>query len=179
MPLKPVGDHVIVKPLIEDEVTKSGIVLPDTVEKERPEKGEVVAVGWRWRMPSHAPNPMAAPARMMRPAVIGASLPASSSRARQRTPARRRARSRRPWSTLRPSPFGLPPALHQQDRPREPSSGAGEHPSDRWSTPVPACRPAQRGDLCRHGDRGSADRLASRPGHVGAACRRGFLWRAS
>lgn len=29
----------------EEEITKSGIVLPDTVDKERPEKGEVVAVG--------------------------------------------------------------------------------------------------------------------------------------
>jgi len=45
MKLKPLGDHVIVKPIIEDEVTKAGIVLPDTVDKEKPEKGEVVAVG--------------------------------------------------------------------------------------------------------------------------------------
>lgn len=37
--------NVIVKPITEDEVTKSGIVLPDTVDKERPEKGEVVAIG--------------------------------------------------------------------------------------------------------------------------------------
>ena len=43
--LKPLHDHVIVKAIIEDEVTKSGIVLPDTVDKEKPEKGEVVAVG--------------------------------------------------------------------------------------------------------------------------------------
>ncbi|MCU0678967.1 MAG: co-chaperone GroES [Planctomycetes bacterium] len=45
MNLKPLSDHVIVKPMAENEVTKSGIVLPDTVDKERPEKGEVVAVG--------------------------------------------------------------------------------------------------------------------------------------
>jgi len=45
MNLKPLSDHVIVKPIAEDEVTKSGIVLPDTVDKERPEKGEVVAIG--------------------------------------------------------------------------------------------------------------------------------------
>lgn len=45
MNLKPLHDHVIVKPITEDEVTKSGIVLPDTVDKEKPEKGEVVAVG--------------------------------------------------------------------------------------------------------------------------------------
>ncbi len=45
MKIKPLHDNVIVKPIIEDEVTKSGIVLPDTVDKERPEKGEVIAVG--------------------------------------------------------------------------------------------------------------------------------------
>jgi len=45
MNLKPLHDHVIVKAIAEDEVTKSGIVLPDTVDKERPEKGEVVAIG--------------------------------------------------------------------------------------------------------------------------------------
>lgn len=45
MKIKPLFDKVIVKPLGEDEVTKSGIVLPDTAEKERPEKGEVIAIG--------------------------------------------------------------------------------------------------------------------------------------
>lgn len=45
MNLKPLHDHVIVKPITESEITKSGIILPDTVDKERPERGEVVAVG--------------------------------------------------------------------------------------------------------------------------------------
>jgi len=45
MKLKPLSDHVIVKPITEDEVTKTGIVLPDTVDKEKPEKGEVIAIG--------------------------------------------------------------------------------------------------------------------------------------
>ncbi len=45
MNLKPLHDHVIIKPITEDEVTKAGIVLPDTVDKEKPEKGEVMAVG--------------------------------------------------------------------------------------------------------------------------------------
>jgi len=45
MNLKPLHDHVIVKAITADEITKSGIVLPDTVDKEKPEKGEVVAVG--------------------------------------------------------------------------------------------------------------------------------------
>ena len=42
---KPLNDHVLIKPLNGDEVSKSGIILPDTVDKEKPEKGEVVAVG--------------------------------------------------------------------------------------------------------------------------------------
>ena len=45
MKLRPLGDRLIVKPLGQEEVTKSGIILPDTVEKERPEKGEVIATG--------------------------------------------------------------------------------------------------------------------------------------
>jgi len=45
MNLKPLSDHLIVKAIQEDTTTKSGIVLPDTVDKEKPEKGEVVAVG--------------------------------------------------------------------------------------------------------------------------------------
>jgi chaperonin GroES len=42
--LTPLGDRVVVKPIQRDEVTKSGIVLPDTA-KEKPQRGEVVAVG--------------------------------------------------------------------------------------------------------------------------------------
>lgn len=42
--LRPLGDRVVVKPLDREEVTKSGIVLPDTA-KEKPQQGEVVAVG--------------------------------------------------------------------------------------------------------------------------------------
>ena len=43
--LKPLGDHLIVRGLNKEEVTASGIILPDTVDKERPERGEVVAIG--------------------------------------------------------------------------------------------------------------------------------------
>jgi chaperonin GroES len=42
--LTPLGDRVVVKPQQRDEVTKSGIVLPDTA-KEKPQRGEVIAVG--------------------------------------------------------------------------------------------------------------------------------------
>jgi len=45
MTLKPLFNNVVIKPLKAAETTKSGIVLPDTVDKEKPEKGEVVAVG--------------------------------------------------------------------------------------------------------------------------------------
>ncbi|GAB4280183.1 MAG: co-chaperone GroES [Coriobacteriia bacterium] len=44
MNLKPLNDRVIVKPAEAEEQTKSGLVIPDTA-KEKPQKGEVVAVG--------------------------------------------------------------------------------------------------------------------------------------
>ncbi len=44
MRLKPLGDKIVVKPIEKEEKTKSGIVLPDTA-KEKPQEGEVVAVG--------------------------------------------------------------------------------------------------------------------------------------
>jgi chaperonin GroES len=42
--LRPLGDRVVVKPLAREEVTTSGIVLPDTAT-EKPQQGEVLAVG--------------------------------------------------------------------------------------------------------------------------------------
>jgi chaperonin GroES len=42
--IKPLGDRVLVKPMAKEEITKGGIVLPDTV-KEKPQEGEVLAVG--------------------------------------------------------------------------------------------------------------------------------------
>ncbi|SFH29979.1 chaperonin GroES [Desulfotomaculum arcticum] len=42
--IRPLGDRVVVKQVPSEEVTKSGIVLPDTA-KEKPQQGEVVAVG--------------------------------------------------------------------------------------------------------------------------------------
>ncbi|MBI4142887.1 co-chaperone GroES [Candidatus Uhrbacteria bacterium] len=44
MNIQPLHDHVIVKASKDETVTKSGIVLPDTV-KEKPEQGKVIAVG--------------------------------------------------------------------------------------------------------------------------------------
>jgi chaperonin GroES len=48
MIIKPLGDRVLIQPLSKEEregKTASGIVIPDTAEKERPEEGRVVAVG--------------------------------------------------------------------------------------------------------------------------------------
>jgi chaperonin GroES len=42
--LTPLGDRVVVKPLGREEVTKSGIVLPDTA-KEKPQRGTILAAG--------------------------------------------------------------------------------------------------------------------------------------
>ena len=42
--LRPLGDRVVIQPTAREEMTKSGIVLPDTV-KEKPQKGLVLAVG--------------------------------------------------------------------------------------------------------------------------------------
>ena len=42
--LQPLGDRVVIKPTPREEMTKSGIVLPDTA-KEKPQEGEILAVG--------------------------------------------------------------------------------------------------------------------------------------
>ena len=42
--IRPVGDRLVVKPAAKEEVTRSGIVIPDTA-KEKPQEGEVIAVG--------------------------------------------------------------------------------------------------------------------------------------
>ena len=45
MNIKPLSDHILIEPIKEEEKTKSGIFLPDTAQKEKPEQGLVVAVG--------------------------------------------------------------------------------------------------------------------------------------
>ncbi|HEX6306257.1 MAG TPA: co-chaperone GroES [Anaerolineales bacterium] len=42
--LKPLGNRVVVEPIEEEEITASGIVLPETA-KEKPQKGKVLAIG--------------------------------------------------------------------------------------------------------------------------------------
>ena len=44
MNIKPIGDRIVVKPLEAEEVTKGGIILPDSA-KEKPQKGKVIAIG--------------------------------------------------------------------------------------------------------------------------------------
>ena len=45
MKLKPLGNRVVVQSLTEEETTKSGIILPDTVDKEKKAEGSIVAIG--------------------------------------------------------------------------------------------------------------------------------------
>ncbi len=42
--LQPLADRVIIKPIEREEVTKGGIIIPDTV-KEKPQEGKIIAVG--------------------------------------------------------------------------------------------------------------------------------------
>ncbi len=44
MKIKPLNGYAVIKPLQKEEMTKSGIVIPDTANKEKPREGEVVAV---------------------------------------------------------------------------------------------------------------------------------------
>ncbi|MFD3162297.1 co-chaperone GroES [Herpetosiphon sp. NSE202] len=43
--IRPLADRVVIKPQAKEEKTKSGLFLPDTASKEKPQEGVVVAVG--------------------------------------------------------------------------------------------------------------------------------------
>ena len=45
MKIQPLADPVVIEPISVEEKTKSGIILPETADKERPEQGKVIAVG--------------------------------------------------------------------------------------------------------------------------------------
>lgn len=45
MKLRPISNNVIIEPIEEEKTTESGIVIPDTAEKEKPIRGKVIAVG--------------------------------------------------------------------------------------------------------------------------------------
>ncbi len=54
----PLGDRILLKPISQDELnrTGSGIIIPDTVSKEKPEQGKVIAVGeGRWENGKRVP----------------------------------------------------------------------------------------------------------------------------
>ena len=45
MNIKPLADRVLIEPISVEEKTKSGIIIPDTVDKEKSEQGKIIAVG--------------------------------------------------------------------------------------------------------------------------------------
>ncbi|MFH1582277.1 MAG: co-chaperone GroES [bacterium] len=45
MKIKPLSDHILIEPIKAEEMTKAGILLPETVDKEKSEQGKVIAVG--------------------------------------------------------------------------------------------------------------------------------------
>lgn len=45
MNFKPLSNHVFLEPIEQDKTTKSGIVIPDTADKEKPMQGKVLAIG--------------------------------------------------------------------------------------------------------------------------------------
>ena len=45
MTIKPLGERIVVKPEKQEEKTEGGIYLPETATKDKPQKGEVIAVG--------------------------------------------------------------------------------------------------------------------------------------
>lgn len=44
-PITPVGKRILVRQEVAEEKTKSGLIIPDSAKKDRPERGEVVAIG--------------------------------------------------------------------------------------------------------------------------------------
>ena len=45
MTIKPLSGYILIEPVAQEEKTKTGILLPDTADKESPEQGKVIAVG--------------------------------------------------------------------------------------------------------------------------------------
>lgn len=45
MKIKPFNDYVLVEPIKQEEITKGGIIIPETAREERAVKGKVIAVG--------------------------------------------------------------------------------------------------------------------------------------
>ncbi len=45
MKIKPLSNHILIEPIKEEEKTETGILVPETADKEKPEQGRVIAVG--------------------------------------------------------------------------------------------------------------------------------------
>jgi len=58
MNIQPLADHVLIEPNKKEEKTASGILLPETMDKERPEQGKVIAVGPGRKTPAGKLIPM-------------------------------------------------------------------------------------------------------------------------
>jgi len=58
MKIRPLSDHILIEPIKDEEKTKSGILLPETADKEKPEQGKVIAVGPGRKTASGKVNPM-------------------------------------------------------------------------------------------------------------------------
>jgi len=43
--IQPLSNHILIEPIKQEEKTKTGILLPETAEKDKPEQGKVIAVG--------------------------------------------------------------------------------------------------------------------------------------
>ncbi len=59
MNLKPLNENVLIKPQAREEATKSGIVLPNSVQTEGPQRGQVLAVGLGRLLENGSRAPMA------------------------------------------------------------------------------------------------------------------------
>ncbi len=58
MKIRPLANNVVVRPATKEETTKSGIVIPDTANQEKPEKGQVIAIGEGKRLEDGSLSPM-------------------------------------------------------------------------------------------------------------------------
>lgn len=58
MNFKPLHDHILIRPTSAEAESAAGIILPDTVDKEKPEMGEVVAVGEGKRLENGQVQPL-------------------------------------------------------------------------------------------------------------------------
>jgi chaperonin GroES len=58
MKIQPLADRVVIEPISVEEKTKTGIILPETADKEKPEQGKVIAVGPGRLLPNGQRRPL-------------------------------------------------------------------------------------------------------------------------